>query len=101
MELDKKTVDQIAELAKLEFSESEKEDILKDLNKIIGWVDQLNEVDTSGVDEMLYITDEVNDVREDKIVHRITKEEALSNAPLHDSDYIKVAKVITSKTDHE
>lgn len=97
MKVDKPLVEKLAELAKLEFDEKAKEEIITDLNNILTFVEQLNEVDTTNVEPLTYITDEVNVLRTDEVKQEITKEEALKNAPLKDSDYIKVPKVIQKK----
>jgi aspartyl-tRNA(Asn)/glutamyl-tRNA(Gln) amidotransferase subunit C len=97
MEVNKQLVDKIATLSKLEFDDTTKEEIRKDLERMIGFVDKLNEADTTGVEPLIYVNDEVNVLREDVVKQVISKEEALSNAPTKDSDYIKVPKVISKK----
>lgn len=97
MKLDKKTVEKIADLAKLEFDEEAKTAIINDLNKILRFVDKLNELNTDDVEPLIYITEEQNALREDKVTHQISKEDALKNVPIHDSDYIKVPKFIKKK----
>jgi aspartyl-tRNA(Asn)/glutamyl-tRNA(Gln) amidotransferase subunit C len=57
-------------------------------------MDKLNEIDTSGIEPLVYMVNEVNVFREDVIKMEITHEEALLNAPKHDDDYFLVAKVI-------
>jgi aspartyl-tRNA(Asn)/glutamyl-tRNA(Gln) amidotransferase subunit C len=94
MQLDLQTVEKLAELAKLEFNEQEKAEILGDLNRILAFVDKLNELDTTGVEPLVYMNDEVNVLRADVVVQEITHEEALLNAPKKDSDYFRVPKVI-------
>lgn len=94
MEITDETVNHIAHLARLEFNGTEKENIKKDLSKIIGFVDQLSTVDTDGVEPLIFMTDSINVLREDLHVSTITQEEALKNAPNHDSDYFKIAKVL-------
>jgi aspartyl-tRNA(Asn)/glutamyl-tRNA(Gln) amidotransferase subunit C len=94
MEITDETVDHIAHLARLEFNGEEKENIKKDLSKIIGFVDQLSTVDTEGVEPLIFMTDSINVLREDVYEPSITQEEALKNAPNHDSDYFKIAKVL-------
>ena len=97
MEVNKQLVDKIATLSKLEFDDTTKVEIRKDLERMIGFVDKLNEADTTGVEPLIYVNDEVNVLREDVVKQVISKEEALSNAPTKDSDYIKVPKVISKK----
>ena len=94
MEITDETVDHIAHLARLEINGEEKENIKKDLSKIIGFVDQLNAVDTEGVEPLIFMTDSINVLREDVFEPSITQKEALKNAPNHDSDYFKIAKVL-------
>ncbi len=93
-QLNKETVQRIAELAKLKFSAEEEDKILSDLNRMLEFVDKLNELDTEGVEPLIYMTDERNVLREDKLVERISHEEALKNAPQKDSDFIRVPKVL-------
>lgn len=97
MKIDSKTVDKLAELAKLEFDEASKEEIIKDLNRIVTFVEKLNEMDTSNVEPLVYLTEDTNVMRNDTVKQEITQQEALKNAPKRDSDYIKVPKVIDKK----
>jgi aspartyl-tRNA(Asn)/glutamyl-tRNA(Gln) amidotransferase subunit C len=94
MNIDKETVEKVAHLARLELAEDEKETMIADMNKILGFMDKLNEIDTSGIEPLVYMTNEINTVREDVIKQEVTHEEALLNAPKHDGDYFLVAKVI-------
>lgn len=94
MNIDKETVEKVAHLARLELAEDEKETMITDMNKILGFMDKLNEIDTSGIEPLVYMTNEINTVREDVIKQEVTHEEALLNAPKHDEDYFLVAKVI-------
>jgi aspartyl-tRNA(Asn)/glutamyl-tRNA(Gln) amidotransferase subunit C len=95
MKIDKETVDKIAHLARLDFSnEKAKEAMVNDMNNMLGFIGKLNELNTDNIEPLIYMSDEVNVLREDEVVHPITQEEALKNAPKKDSDYIKVPKVI-------
>jgi len=94
MNIDKETVEKVAHLARLELAEDEKETMIADMNKILGFMDKLNEIDTSGIEPLVYMTNEINNVREDMIKQEVTHEEALLNAPKHDGDYFLVAKAI-------
>jgi aspartyl-tRNA(Asn)/glutamyl-tRNA(Gln) amidotransferase subunit C len=94
MKIDKDTVDKIAHLARLEVTDTEREELMGDMGKILDFMAKLNEVDTTGVEPLVYMTDTVNNYREDVLKQEISHEEALSNAPKHDADYFKVAKVI-------
>ncbi|MBE2246554.1 MAG: Asp-tRNA(Asn)/Glu-tRNA(Gln) amidotransferase subunit GatC [Candidatus Competibacteraceae bacterium] len=87
-------VNRLAELAKLEFSESEASALLQDLNRILDFVNKLGELDTEGVEPLVYMNDEPCTLRADVVVEEITHEEALRNAPKKDSDYFRVPKVL-------
>jgi len=92
--IDLNTVERVAVLAKLSFNESEKTKIQDDLNKIVAYFEKLNEVDTDGIEPLVFMTEEINAFREDVSRLEITKEEALKNAPQKNSDYYKVPKFL-------
>lgn len=94
MKIDNEIVDKIAHLARLEFENEAKVQIIKDMNNMLALVGKLDELDTSNVEPLIYMSDEVNVLREDEVKQEITQHEALKNAPSHDSDYFKVPKVI-------
>ena len=94
MKIDDKLISELARLAKLNFDEESSKDMQEDLNKIIGFVDKLSEIDTENVEQLIYMSDEVNVLRKDDTNENISQEEALKNAPKKDSDYILVPKVI-------
>jgi len=94
MIIDKEAVEKVANLARLELAEDEKEAMIKDMNKILDFMAKLNELDTTGIDPLVYMTNEVNVLREDVVKQQITTAEALENAPKHTDDYFLVAKVI-------
>jgi len=94
MKVTNELVDNIAHLARLEFSASEKEEIRKDLQNMIGFVEKLNEVNTDGVEPLLHMTSEINILREDEVKGSVSREDALKNAPLKDEQFFKVPKVI-------
>lgn len=97
MAIDNNTVDRLATLAKLEFDENSKAEMVKDLNRILSFVEKLNELDTEGVEPLVYMTDEFNILREDEVKIDITQEDALLNAPKRDSDFFRVPKVVEKK----
>ena len=67
MKITDKLVREIAALAKLDFDKNSAEQMKADLEKIIGFIDKLSEVDTDGVEPLIYLSDEVNVLREDEI----------------------------------
>ncbi|TWI90677.1 Asp-tRNA(Asn)/Glu-tRNA(Gln) amidotransferase subunit GatC [Chitinophaga japonensis] len=94
MEVNDALVQQLADLARLEFSEQEKAGIQEELQQMITFVEKLNELDTSNVPPLLFMTANYNVFREDKVVPSITREEGLQNAPSSNDQYFRVPKVI-------
>ena len=97
MSVDIKTVERIAELANLQFNDNEKVKIMDDMNKMLGFVNKINELDTEGLEPLIYMTDELVSLRPDVVKMDISQEEALKNAPDKDTDFIKVPKVLQGK----
>ncbi|MEO6306166.1 MAG: Asp-tRNA(Asn)/Glu-tRNA(Gln) amidotransferase subunit GatC [Bacteroidia bacterium] len=95
--IDIKTVEEVAHLARLEFNDEAKAEILNDMNRMLSFVDKLSELNTENVAPLIYMTDEKNILREDVVEITVTQKEALKNAPKKDSDYFKAPKVIDQK----
>jgi aspartyl-tRNA(Asn)/glutamyl-tRNA(Gln) amidotransferase subunit C len=87
-------IDKLSRLSMLRFNDEEREEIRGDLQQMIGFVDKLSELDTSGVEPLLHMSQTVNVLREDIPGEMLKREEALQNAPNHDGAYFKVPKVI-------
>jgi len=94
MKVDNKLIQDIAALAKLKFDKNSAKEMISDMEKIIGFVDKLSEVDTSGVDPLIYLSEEENMLREDEIKNEVSQKDALQNAPEKDSDYFKIPTVL-------
>jgi aspartyl-tRNA(Asn)/glutamyl-tRNA(Gln) amidotransferase subunit C len=94
MKIDLNTVKKIAHLARLEFDEEGAEKMKKDMTQILDWEEQLNEIDTEGVEPITTMSSEENVLREDAVGEHLTHEKALLNAPQRDSDYFRVPKVL-------
>lgn len=95
MKITEQTLDRIAELARLDVSDpASRAALLADMQRVFDFVEKLNEVDTTGVEPLIFMTDEVDVLREDVASIGITKQEALINAPVKDSDYFKVPRVV-------
>ncbi|QQL48358.1 Asp-tRNA(Asn)/Glu-tRNA(Gln) amidotransferase subunit GatC [Mucilaginibacter ginkgonis] len=97
MKVTEETVDKIAHLARLEVSAEEKQDLMNDMSRILSFMDKLNEVDTSAVEPLVYMTEGGNVFREDVLKQEITHQEALQNAPQKDGTYFMVPKVLVKK----
>ncbi|HNR56715.1 MAG TPA: Asp-tRNA(Asn)/Glu-tRNA(Gln) amidotransferase subunit GatC [Flavobacteriales bacterium] len=95
MRITEETLDRIAELARLDVSDpATRANLLADMQRVFDFVEKLNEVDTKGVEPLIFMTDEADVLREDVASVEITKQEALANAPVKDSDYFKVPRVV-------
>jgi aspartyl-tRNA(Asn)/glutamyl-tRNA(Gln) amidotransferase subunit C len=94
MEVTDALIDKMAHLARLEFPDGEKAAIKRDLQRMIHFVEKLDELDTTGVQPLLHMSDVVNNLREDEVRGSISVQEALKNAPLHNGQFILVPKVI-------
>lgn len=95
--IDTKTVDEIAHLARLEFTNEAKEGIIVDMNRMLDFIDKLNELNTDNIEPLIYMTQEQNVLRDDNPQVTLTQKEALKNAPQKDTDYFKAPKVIDNK----
>ena len=94
MEVNDALVDKLANLARLSFDDAEKLAIKNDLQKMIQFVEKLNELDTTGVEPLLHMSDNVNVLREDEVKGSISRTAGLKNAAIHDDKFFKVPKVI-------
>ena len=95
MEINDTLVDKLAMLSRLHFNDTEKGSIKNDLEKMIRFVDKLNELDTTGIEPLMHISNNINILREDEPAQDCTREEALLNSPLKDGQFFKVPKVIS------
>jgi aspartyl-tRNA(Asn)/glutamyl-tRNA(Gln) amidotransferase subunit C len=96
MQVNDALTEKLAHLSRLEFNAAEKEEIRHDLQRMIGFVEKLNELDLEGVKPLLFMSEEVNVLREDEVKGSVSREDGLKNAPLHDEEFFKVPKVITN-----
>jgi aspartyl-tRNA(Asn)/glutamyl-tRNA(Gln) amidotransferase subunit C len=94
MKITEEIVDHIAHLARLEFEGEEKLSIIRDMENIVNFMDRLNELDTDHVEPLIFMSEEVNRLRDDVAQVTITQKEALQNAPKKDSDYFRIPKVL-------
>ncbi|MEY3727066.1 MAG: hypothetical protein RL098_525 [Bacteroidota bacterium] len=94
MEVNEALIDQIANLSKLSFEGEQKEAIRQDLQRMIAFVDKLSELDTTDVEPLIFMSNEINRLRDDNPEQSVSHEEALRNAPKKDSDYFRIPKVL-------
>lgn len=94
MKIDKNTIEKLAQLSRLKFSEEEMKLITKDMSKMIDFINQLEEVETDGIIPLIHLNEEFNNLRNDEIGIMLDQTEALSNSPVKDSTYFKLPKVL-------
>jgi aspartyl-tRNA(Asn)/glutamyl-tRNA(Gln) amidotransferase subunit C len=101
MEVTNDMIDKLAKLSRLSTNESGRDDLRKDLQQMISFVEKLQELDTSGIEPLQHMSFEVNKLREDKVYPTLTREEGLSNAAVKDEHFFLVPKAINKqgKTD--
>lgn len=88
-----KEVEHVAKLARLELTEEEKVKFSKQLGDILEYAQQMNEIDTEGVEPMSHAIPIVNVMREDEVVHEFSREELMANAPLKEDGFFRVPKI--------
>ncbi|MEO8166687.1 MAG: Asp-tRNA(Asn)/Glu-tRNA(Gln) amidotransferase subunit GatC [bacterium] len=89
-----KDVERVAALARLSFSEKEKEKLTSELNDILTYMEQLNKLDTANVEPLAQVIDLHNVFRADEEGPCVIREDALKNAPAATDKFFKVPKVI-------
>ncbi len=94
MKVDNKLIQNLASLSKLEFNKADFQKIKADLEKIFEFVKILEQVKTDNIEPLIYMSDETNVIRNDKVKTVVSKTDALKNAPSKNSDYFKVPTVL-------
>jgi aspartyl-tRNA(Asn)/glutamyl-tRNA(Gln) amidotransferase subunit C len=94
MSVTKEDVKYIADLARLQFTEEDSEQMAVEMSKILDYVKTLEEVDTSNVEPLEHVIDLEYRFRKDEANPPLDHEKALKNAPDADSDYFRVPRVI-------
>lgn len=94
MQVDKKLVSHLAHLSRLNVAEDKMDKLVADMQDLVGFVEKLNEIDTTGTPPLMHMGDGVNVLRLDEVKGSISREAALKNAPDQDGIFFKVPKVI-------
>lgn len=94
MTINKEEVIHIAQLARLNLTESEIEKYTKDMQEIIEFANLINNVDTEGMNETIGANEKTNVLRKDEVVNFENRELLLSNAPSQDEGMFRIPKVI-------
>lgn len=90
----KEEVEYLGKLIRIELKEEEKENLVKEIGKIIEYVSKLNQVNTENVEPTYHVIPVKNVFREDIPEESISKEEILKNAPDKDNNFFKVPRII-------
>lgn len=94
MQVTEEMLDKMAKLARLNIDPSQRAILLQEMTDIMGWVEELNEVDTSDVEPLIHMSQEINKFRPDVVDGQLSQPEALTNAPKSDGTFFQVPKVI-------
>ncbi len=94
MKINQQDVEHVARLARLSLNPDDLKTMTGQMDAILGYVDKLNELDTSGIEPMAHAVPMSNAFREDEIIEPIGVEQALQNAPQQAGNYFKVPKII-------
>ncbi|MHB9144796.1 MAG: Asp-tRNA(Asn)/Glu-tRNA(Gln) amidotransferase subunit GatC [Symbiobacteriia bacterium] len=95
MRIQRKDVDHVADLSRLHLTEAEREKMTRELNSILGHVDKLGELDTSGIEPTFHVLKSLKNVtREDRVIPGIDREAALQNAPAPQNGSFAVPKTV-------
>jgi aspartyl-tRNA(Asn)/glutamyl-tRNA(Gln) amidotransferase subunit C len=94
MKLNRGEVQRIATLARLRLTAEEEERLTEQLDRILQYMDKLNQVDTSKVEPLAHVIDIVNGFREDQVTNQPNTDVILGNAPAKDQTFFQVPKII-------
>jgi len=94
MSVDIETVKKIASLSRIAIGEAEAKAMVGELNDILGWVEQLGEVDVSGVEPMTAVIPNKTRLRDDVVTDGDVRDKVLANAPAREGSFFGVPKVI-------
>ncbi|MFC3441702.1 MULTISPECIES: Asp-tRNA(Asn)/Glu-tRNA(Gln) amidotransferase subunit GatC [Sphingobium] len=94
MSIDLQTVKKIASLSRISVTDAEAEAMVPELNNILGWVEQLGEVDVTGVQPMTAVIPNHQRLRDDVINDGDVRDKVLANAPQAEHGFFAVPKVI-------
>ncbi|HOE65293.1 MAG TPA: Asp-tRNA(Asn)/Glu-tRNA(Gln) amidotransferase subunit GatC [Candidatus Hydrogenedentes bacterium] len=90
----KSDVEYVARLAQLTLSEEAKDRLVGEMSEILSYMDQLNALDTTGIEPTMHVLEMVNVYRDDVVEPSLTREEALANAPKTDGEYFIVPRIL-------
>lgn len=95
--ISKTDVEYVAGLAQLTLDEPTKERLVAEMGEILGYMDKLNELDTTGIEPMMHVQEMTNVFREDVVTPSLPRESALANAPKTDGEYFLVPRILDTE----
>ncbi len=94
MKIDNQLIEKLARLSQLEFDEAQRDSIRADLESMVDFVKQIEEIDTKGVEPLVYMHDGIVTARQDEVKDELSREDLFRNAPAREGNYFVVPKVI-------
>lgn len=94
MNIDQQIVHKVADLARIEIKDSEVDALTVEMNKILTFMEKLNELDTKTVKPLVYMNEQSNVWREDIAKNEISTEDGLKNSAIHNESFFFVPKII-------
>ena len=94
MQVDNKLVSHLAHLSRLNVAPEKMDKLVADMQDLVGFVEKLNELDTTGTEPLMHMGDSLNVLRSDEVKGSIDRATALQNAPDQNGEFFKVPKVI-------
>ena len=94
MAIDQTKVKEIARLARMKIPDKDESELARELNQILDWIEQLDEVDTRDVLPLTSVTSEILSQRDDKVTNHEQKDKVLANSPSDNTDFYVVPKVV-------
>ena len=94
MSVDKDTVAKIAKLARIRVPEDDRDALAGELSNILGWIEQLSELDTAGVEPMTSVTPMDMKKRQDRVTDGGCPDKIVANAPATEDNFFLVPKVV-------
>ncbi|MFQ5852440.1 MAG: Asp-tRNA(Asn)/Glu-tRNA(Gln) amidotransferase subunit GatC [Candidatus Binatia bacterium] len=94
MKITPEEVKYVAALARLKFSPKEEQVLTEQLDKILQYMEKLDQVETATVEPLAHVGDIVNAFREDRVVNQPASDPLLTNAPAREQNFFKVPKII-------
>ncbi len=98
MNIDQQTVHKVADLARIEIKDNEVDALTVEMNKILTFMEKLNELDTENVKPLVYMNEQANVWRSDVAKNEISTTEGLKNSAVHNENFFFVPKIIETST---